>query len=554
MDERISIAPMMEWTDPHYRRLLRYITKRTVLYTEMVVDDTIIHSPNLDFFLGRDIEEGPSVIQLGGHDAEKLAQATEICGQYGGKYEEINLNCGCPSQRVSQRCFGAKLMLEPEHVRELVSSMQRRVPHIPITVKCRIGADDMDTYAHLTKFITCASAGGAKKFIVHARKCHLKGLNPKQNRDVPPLRYEVVHRLVQDFPELKFILNGGIQSFSAAHQHLDTSNGYLHDPATFEEINNGRTRGIDNTSKKRTLDDTCVNTRTTTGTSTNSSSCLSKFTGSLNTGREEVLPAVHGVMIGRTAYSNPMSFATADSEFFGVADPCLSRREVLAGYIDYCEWCQSEQGPQFHTKKTAASTAGRPKRVTTSILLNAMRNIMHGLPNQQKFRVALNDLYMAKLRCLKSSSGGGGGGADPDRLQPNIRDIIEEACQVLSDEDLDRPLGRTREQVQEAEDAGGSSYTTTTATATIDSIYTDKSGKGAAGTGASKSTEMNYTPPLSPPPPPDSSSSSSSSSSASPSASAPSSALDRRVPAADRVGEISWRRRISADKTCNAAE
>jgi tRNA-dihydrouridine synthase A len=150
MEERISIAPMMEMTDSHWRMMMRGITRKIVLYTEMVVDDTVNHTCNrsLDYFIGKNIEESPSVIQLGGHDPENLAKAAASCEQYGGDYNEINLNCGCPSQRVSKRCFGAKLMLEPDLVREIVSSMQRKVS-IPITVKCRIGADDKDSYAGL---------------------------------------------------------------------------------------------------------------------------------------------------------------------------------------------------------------------------------------------------------------------------------------------------------------------------------------------------------------------------------------------------------------------
>jgi tRNA-dihydrouridine synthase A len=358
MDERVSIAPMMEWTDPHYRALMRGFTRKSVLYTEMVVDDTIIHGPTLDFFIGRFLEEQPSVIQLGGHEPEKLAQAAEICEQYGGGYGEINLNCGCPSPRVAKRCFGAKLMLEPDVLREIVHSMQRRVS-IPVTVKCRIGADDLDKYEDLTNFIRCASAGGARKFVIHARKCLLNGLSPKQNREIPPLRYETVHRLVRDFPELTFVLNGGINTFQQAKTHTDVNNQY---------------------------------TFCTSAPESGEPSC-------------EVLPAVHGVMIGRAAYNNPSMFATADSEFYGVSDPCLTRRQVLEKYIDYCEWVQSADGPSYVSR-------GKKHMVTTSVLLGAMRNIMHGLPKVQFFRTALNDAYMEKLRGLNG---------DPN---PSVRDVV----------------------------------------------------------------------------------------------------------------------------------
>ena len=321
LDERISVAPMMEMTDSHWRMMLRGITRKTVLYTEMVVDDAVNHTDNssLDYFIGKNIDESPSVIQLGGHNPETLGQAAENCEIYGAGYGEINLNCGCPSQRVAKRCFGAKLMLEPHLVREIVHSMVRRVS-IPITVKCRIGADDQDSYAELLDFIRAASAGGAKKFIIHSRKCFLNGLSTKQNRDVPPLKYEVVHSLVKEFPELTFILNGGISTFSDAKSHLSSSGYQYNYPEPVVPVK--RTSG-------------CVDLPV-------------KTWGDIEneTVRDSVqLPAVHGVMIGRAAFSNPLLFATADSTFYGVKDPCLSRREIVARYIDYCEWAQSELGP-----------------------------------------------------------------------------------------------------------------------------------------------------------------------------------------------------------------
>lgn len=345
IDEKLSIAPMMEWTDPHYRAMMRGITRKTVLYTEMVVDTTVLNTGSLDFYIGRHIEENPSVIQLGGHDPETLAQACEVIQTYGGDYGEVNLNCGCPSQRVSKRCFGAKLMLEPDHVREIVHSMQRRLS-VPVTVKCRIGADDLDSYDDLLNFIRCANAGGVKKFIIHSRKCFLSGLTTKQNRDIPPLRYEVVHRLVQDFPDLTFVLNGGIQTLEQGLSHM-APNQYR-----FQE------------SEQSVV---------------------------------EELPPVHGVMIGRMAYSNPIAFATADSQYFQVKDPCLTRRQIIAKYIDYCEWCQSDDGYFRITK------CGARQIVSTSILLNGMRNVINGIKHVNKFRTALNDIYMEKLKGLNGN-------------------------------------------------------------------------------------------------------------------------------------------------------
>lgn len=323
MDERLSIAPMMEWTDPHYRMLMRGLTKHTVLYSEMVVDDTVIHSPGLNFFIGKNIQEEPSVIQLGGHEPENLARAAELCEQYGGGYGEINLNCGCPSPRVAKRCFGAKLMLEPELVREIVYSMQRRVS-IPITVKCRIGADDLDSYDDLTNFIRCASAGGARKFVVHARKCILNGLSPKQNREIPPLHYETVHRLIRDFPELKFVLNGGVGTLQQAHEHMNTETGYTY------QMNNAAINMKEDVYQKMVHKNaaTCHKRSIFALDNHDQSTAFSAQEPQHSSPMYETLPAVHGVMIGRAAFTNPAIFATADSEFFGVKDPCLTRRQV----------------------------------------------------------------------------------------------------------------------------------------------------------------------------------------------------------------------------------
>ena len=169
MDEKLSVAPMMECTDRHYRYLMRGITRHTVLYTEMVVDGTVMHQiPNLDFFIGKDIEEQPSVIQIGGFDPDSVAEAASVVMQYGSKYSEINLNCGCPSPRVSLRSFGARLMLEPELVREIVYKTSRMVS-VPVTVKCRIGVDAKDSYDELCDFIHTVSQGGRKERSIYSR-------------------------------------------------------------------------------------------------------------------------------------------------------------------------------------------------------------------------------------------------------------------------------------------------------------------------------------------------------------------------------------------------
>lgn len=299
----------MEWTDRHYRFLVRGLTKRTVLYTEMVVDDAVNHSPNLDFLIGKNIEENPSVIQLGGSCPSRLAMAAERCVQYGGGYSEINLNCGCPSQRVSKRCFGAKLMEEPDLVREIISSMQRRVD-IPVTIKCRIGTDCKDSYDDLCSFIRIANSGGCQKFVIHARKCFLNGLTTKQNRDIPPLRYDVAHKLVEDFPDLAFVMNGGIVTFDQALAHLNPSGYYaaISAPISDTPIDSAVAQSQAFSLGREALESSIF-------------SCEKEDNG--------FLPPMHGVMVGRAAYSNPLMFASADSTFFGVRDPYLSRRQLL---------------------------------------------------------------------------------------------------------------------------------------------------------------------------------------------------------------------------------
>ncbi len=219
----ISVAPMMAWTDRHYRALMRLITRHTLLYTEMLTTSALLHG-NRDYLLEYSKCEHPVAIQLGGSHPAELAEAAAIAQDYG--YDEINLNVGCPSDRVQSGQFGACLMLQPQLVAECVSAMKARV-EIPVTVKTRIGVDEQDSYAELHHFIQSVSAAGCESFIVHARKAWLKGLSPKENREIPPLRYEVVYQLKQDFPSLHFILNGGIKTIEAAQMHLSYLDGVM---------------------------------------------------------------------------------------------------------------------------------------------------------------------------------------------------------------------------------------------------------------------------------------------------------------------------------------
>ena len=213
---------MMEWTDRHCRYFLRLISRRTFLYTEMGTAEAVLYG-NRERVLGFSPEEHPVGLQLGGSDANKLAAAAKIGADYG--YDEINLNIGCPSDRVQSGRFGACLMAEPDLVAECVAAMGEA--SLPITVKCRIGIDDQDGEESLDKFVDGVAKAGARTFIVHARKAWLKGLSPKENRDVPPLDYDRVARLKARRPEIEIVLNGGIGSLASARTHLGEVDGVM---------------------------------------------------------------------------------------------------------------------------------------------------------------------------------------------------------------------------------------------------------------------------------------------------------------------------------------
>lgn len=232
LNRRLSVAPMMDWTDRHQRVFMRGLTKDTLLYTEMVVAPAIIFGKDgpgrfLDF---SDIEH-PIALQLGGSDTAQLAQCAKIAQDWG--YDEVNLNCGCPSDRVSAGRFGACLMAEPELVADCIKAMQDACD-LPVTVKHRIGIDDLDSYELLCRFIDTIAQTGCETFIIHARKAWLKGLSPKQNREVPPLRHDIVHQVKKDFPHLEIILNGGIQDIDEAVSHLDKVDGVMIGRAAYE--------------------------------------------------------------------------------------------------------------------------------------------------------------------------------------------------------------------------------------------------------------------------------------------------------------------------------
>ncbi|MEE8119711.1 MAG: tRNA dihydrouridine(20/20a) synthase DusA [Gammaproteobacteria bacterium] len=219
----VCVAPMMDWTDRHCRYFLRLISKHTLLYTEMVVAEALLHA-DPDRFLAHDPAEAPLALQLGGSDPESLSRAAALGQQFG--YDEINLNVGCPSDRVQSGRFGACLMDEPDLVADCVTAMRDTVS-VPVTVKTRIGIDDRDDYKYLHDFVATVVDAGCKRFIVHARKAILKGLSPKQNREIPPLDYSMAARLKSDFGGLAIILNGGIKSIEDLTRHLDAFDGVM---------------------------------------------------------------------------------------------------------------------------------------------------------------------------------------------------------------------------------------------------------------------------------------------------------------------------------------
>jgi tRNA-dihydrouridine synthase A len=267
-DWRFCVAPMMDWTDRHCRGFHRLLTRRARLYTEMVTTGALLHGDvarHLDF----DPAEQPVALQLGGSEPAELAACARLGERWG--YDEINLNCGCPSERVQRGAFGACLMAEPVLVRDCVAAMCDAVA-VPVTVKHRLGIDREESYGFVRDFVGEVARGGARVFIVHARNAWLQGLSPKANREVPPLRYPLVHRLKADFPGLCIVLNGGLTTLEAAQAHLEP--------------------------------------------------------GPLEAG-----PPLDGVMLGREPYHGPWLLAGVDARFYGAPAPFADPQAVVAPLI-----------------------------------------------------------------------------------------------------------------------------------------------------------------------------------------------------------------------------
>jgi tRNA-dihydrouridine synthase A len=242
MDHRLCVAPMMDWTDRHCRFFLRQVSARAFVYTEMITTGALLHG-DVERHLGFSAAEHPVAAQLGGSEPKDLARCAALVQEYG--YDEVNLNCGCPSERVQKGSFGACLMAEPELVADCVRAMREKLS-IPVTVKHRTGIDQIETYDFLARFVDTVARAGCTTFIVHARNAVLKGLTPKENREVPPLKYEYVHRLKKDFPHFQIVVNGGITSWAQIDAQLAQIDGVMLGRAAYHDswilADPGRTR------------------------------------------------------------------------------------------------------------------------------------------------------------------------------------------------------------------------------------------------------------------------------------------------------------------------
>ena len=238
LSHRFSTAPMMDWSDRHCRFFFRQLSRRALVYTEMVTAGALLHG-DVPRHLAFSPDEHPVALQLGGSEPADLAACAKLAERWG--YDEVNLNCGCPSERVQKGAFGACLMAEPNLVAECVRAMQDAAP-IPVTVKHRLGIDRIEDYDFVRRFVATLANAGCRTFIVHARNAWLRGLSPKENRDVPPLRYAEVHLLKRDFPELEIVVNGGIHTLEEAKAQLAHVDGVMlgraayHDPYLLAEV------------------------------------------------------------------------------------------------------------------------------------------------------------------------------------------------------------------------------------------------------------------------------------------------------------------------------
>lgn len=335
-----SVAPMLDWTDKHCRYFHRQLSNQAWLYSEMVTTGAIIYGNNLPRFLGHDDSDVPVVLQLGGSNPEELATCARLGEEWG--YSEVNLNIGCPSDRVQNNMIGACLLGHPQTVAECVVAM-KAVVEIPVTVKTRIGIDDQENFETLREFIAALVKAGVDGVIIHARKAWLKGLSPKENRDIPPLRYDWVHKLKAEFPALEIAINGGISSHRQAVKHFSEYEG---------------------------------------------------------------LPALDGVMLGRSVYEQPYLLSEVDRLYYGELSTPLTREEVMHNMLPYID--------------NHLVNGGKLIQVTRHML-----GLFHGLPGGRIWRRHLSE------NAFKPTSG---------------VEVIEQAYEMVASE-IQRMAEREQEQL-----------------------------------------------------------------------------------------------------------
>jgi tRNA-dihydrouridine synthase A len=306
-DHRFCVAPLMDWTDRHCRAFHRALTSRALLYTEMITFDAIIHGDR-ERLLGFDDMEHPVALQLGGSDPAKAAEAVRISAAFG--YDEINLNIGCPSDRVQAGRFGACLMREPELVAALWSAAQEAAANIPVTIKSRIGVDEQEPREALFALADAVSKAGCRTFIVHARKAWLDGLSPKENREIPPLDYDLVRALKRERPKLEIILNGGLRDLDHALAEAPLGPPASSPAGLFEP----RAAG-------------------------------SALEAAVDAGEDAGGPRLDGVMLGRAAYQTPATLLDVDARIYGAEAPVRSREAAVLAHIPYIERKLSEGVP-----------------------------------------------------------------------------------------------------------------------------------------------------------------------------------------------------------------
>lgn len=392
----MQIAPMMDVTYRDFRYFMRLLTRRAQLWTEMVVDDTVLHNLELvkcDRFLGFHAQEHPVVCQLGGSDPTKLAEVAQVVQRYG--YDEVNLNVGCPSCRVSQGEFGCSLMKKKDVVRDIVHAMSRSV-QIPVTVKCRLGVDELDSPEFTRDFISTVAAGGCKHFIIHARKAWLKGLSPAQNRSLPPLQYNRVLDLCHHFPDLSFSLNGGIADAGQARALLGFPGDQRLDGETQDLV--ARAWGVESGEAQLSLP-----------------------------------PNLLGVMIGRGAMNTPMMLWDVDSVIYGDPRPApMTRRRILDEYRAYLE--------EMHPPGDASRSVGCLHLATKPTL-----GLFAGMPGNKVFRGTVDKLTRSK----ESREQG------PAHVLEDAMKHLDELCPGLLDKAMQPTVAYVHKETRAAVESDG---------------------------------------------------------------------------------------------------